>query len=494
MLVIVLAAVLMCLFPNKADSRELRSQAPFENSAGIVQPGHKLENGGRLAPGASERVKELPRKQGLLTLQQCIAEAVGRSPALAAVRHDIEAAKYDIAKKRGTTLPFLSADIAGYEVNGASVTPLAALNIFEPQDPNRFNRQAHWGPVATQSISLSYPLLQYGSFLGLNNPPVVAAAKAVYQQQKGKSLIAEQQIVFDVITAFSSEVWYASEVDMDQALVNLLRKRFEIVSEEVALGLKLPQDAELARVQLEGSRQRLTSSTENAREWKFQLAALVGRADGDGLELDPSQPSTPQLPPLKQFLSQVLSTHPALSVQGSKVEVARQQYRVDRSTLLPTANLDTSFTGAQNLDFFNGSRGQRRPTLFLSYLQIRMPIFDFGQRRAAIRESEEQVQSEQARLEEVELDLRKAITQTYSEIYDVDRTLVVLQSAYTSASNRVELVRAQRREGLVDELTSVDAESALLNARVSLESEKLVKRLKYAEIQNLAGGAWHWVQ
>src|SRR5690348_8069952 len=119
-----------------------------------------------------------------LTLPQCIDQAIAHSPRLSAYRHKTAADRYGITKKRGTTLPYVSSKLENYMVNGSPATIWTPLSIGNPgatllptargvKNPN-----AHWDPVGLQEIGASYPLYENGSILGLNNPPVVAQAKA----------------------------------------------------------------------------------------------------------------------------------------------------------------------------------------------------------------------------------------------------------------------------------------------------------------------------
>jgi outer membrane protein TolC len=130
----------------------------------------------------------------------------------------------------------------------------------------------------------------------------------------------------------------------------------------------------------------------------------------------------------------------------------------------------------------------------MCYLQVEMRLFAFGQRRSAIRESQEIVQSEQVHLKELDLELRQAIPQTYDQIDTIDRTLAALQNDYAKICNNAALTRAQRHGGSVDELTLIGPESTSLSARESLESEELLKRLTYAELQNLSADPWRRAQ
>lgn len=434
-----------------------------------------------------------------IVLAQCIEQALRNSPGLAAAGYDIAAARSDITKKRGTTLPYVRGKLDAYEVNGSPVTPFAALNVFEPDfgpGSNRTltTRSAHWGPVADQGVGFTYPLFENGSFLGINNPPVVASARAVLDQEQWTVRLLEQKVVLDAATAFFYAAWYRDELTLQQAQVKLAVKRLQIVTTQAALGLKLPQDVELARSQLEAAQQAEVSARQNSQDADLRLLTELGLPSDHSLALERSEPATPSLPPLRVFLDRVMPTHPALKVQKAKVEIAKQQLLVDQSTRLPTATLNSDFVAAQDLEYFNGGTAHRRPTLFLSYLTVDVPIFDFGQRRAAVDESEQKVLSQKAGVSQVDEDVRTAITVVYNQINDIDKLSASLRSDYIKTGNDLTLSRARRAEGIIDELSLVERESEWLTSKVALESEAVLKRLKFAELQDLSGGNWHWLR
>src|SRR5579872_3629423 len=139
-----------------------------------------------------------------LTLQQCIDVALEQSPRLSAYRHKTAADNYDITKRKGTTLPYFSSELSTYMVNGAPATLWTPLSINNPgatlvPTPRGVrNPNAHWDPVGVQEFGVSYPLYSEGSILGLNNPPVVASARAVLTEDQLTAIIEAQKVVLDV--------------------------------------------------------------------------------------------------------------------------------------------------------------------------------------------------------------------------------------------------------------------------------------------------------
>jgi outer membrane protein TolC len=441
-----------------------------------------------------------------LTLRDCINAALGRSPQLEAERHDLEASKEAIWKERADLLPRVTAASSALEVNGTPVTPFAVLHVNNPDEgsftqgsstkasskkasstkASKTQTRVDFGTVGTASAMVSYPLFQNGSILGLNDAPAVGAAKAVYKRQEWTMRLSEQAVIYRLIGPFYNAIAYRQKVELDQRRVVLSKDRLMIMKEELALDLKLPKDVELARAQLAADQQSLATSQQRALDSAVLLAQLIGRPLHQKLNLDLSEPHIPATPPLEDFLNRVTAKHPAIEVQRAEIEVARQNLRLAQSALLPTVKLESSYTLATDFS---------PPTadLFLTALRADVPVFDFGHGQAAARESRDKLNAAQARLGQVNLDLRASIISVLSEIHSTESTIAGLDRDYVQTKNNVELITAQRRLGMIDQLAIVDAEMAFLAAKDALILARLAQRLEYAQLQNLAGGVWNWI-
>jgi outer membrane protein TolC len=422
-----------------------------------------------------------------LSLQDCISQAIRHSPSLSAARHEAKAAREGMNKQRSALMPSLSAQTTAYEVNGAPTTPFSALRVFDAENPR--TRNAHWGPVGLESIGLQYPLIQNGSILGLNDPPEVAAARAAMDEKLAGLLLAEQKVIFDTVTAYSYSVWYRNEAALASKMLRLSEQRFEIVKYQAQLELRLPQDVELASAQVAAAQEVAVSAMRNAEDSVAALSALIGRPDSD-ITIDTNPQPTPRLPPLREFLAHVMPAHPALRVQQGQIEIAQQQVRIDKAALWPSVKLNLGLAGAQNLEHFQGNT----LSSFLSFIQVDIPIFDFGKRKAAVRASQEGAASAQDSLKAIDLGLRNSISQTYHQILDYDERVATMRTDVLKATNAAALAQAERREGIIDELAWVQAQLQVPATEIILGQAQLLMQLKYAELRNLSGGIWHWLE
>src|SRR5579885_1843203 len=427
-----------------------------------------------------------------LTLRQCIIEALRNSPAMNAGAFDTEAAREEITRKRATTLPYLRGGLDTYEVNGAPLTPFEVLNVFEPG--NGGGRNAHWGPAAIQSLQMSVPVFQYGSILGLNHPPVVEIARTQASQQEWTNVLTQEKVVQQVATAFFTAQSFEKQAATLRELSEVLQRISDIMRQDAAYGLKLQQDLELAESQLSASEHNAVAANNNARFAIMQLLVLLGLLGDELVRLANENGPVRALPPVAELLSDIVHRHPAIRIQQHNVDIAFQQARIERANLWPTASIQTIAGAGEDLNYIDGGSRHRRPTLFMTGLQVEIPLFDFGQRRAAVRQAEAKVNSARARLKEVELELRTAIIQLYSDISGLDQQVRILQTDYLKAYNAAQLAQERRGQGAADELTYLQAESAMLVARLSLQSIALKKALKYAELTEASGGVWDWME
>src|SRR5258708_4683947 len=329
---------------------------------------------GAVANGGTDRA---------LTLRECIAQGLGQNPGIKSERFTLAADKENIWKAKASFLPDFTAQAKLWLINGSPPGPFTVLGVNDfdngavnttsgkQTSKSKTPLRVGWAPVGTGGVGVTYPIYEDGSILGLNNPPAVKVAKADYKKQDWTIRLTEQDVIAKIVGIFLNVTVYQQKVELDQQKVNLSKKRLEIVQEELALNLVLPQQVDLAKAQLAADQQMLLTSQQRATDSERILAEFLGRRPTQKLRLDQSQPAIPSLPPLNDLLNRVAATHPAVEVERQNVEVAQQQYRLTHTALYTSVRARVSYTGStafgsENLDTFTAQLG------------VEVPIFDFG--------------------------------------------------------------------------------------------------------------------
>jgi len=435
---------------------------------------------------------------GVTTLHQCIVECLGKNPSVAAQRLILAANKEGIWKARSGLLPELtgSAEIAGLSgspsgywallgVNDPDVTGVVTRGGRLSTSTSRGPFRLGWGAVGTGQVKLEYPIYANGSFLGLNNAPAVASAKAAYDRQTWTIRLTEQDVVASVVGAFLHTTAYERKVDLDRQAVALAEKRVEIEEEELRQNLILPQVVEVAKEELIAKKQSLMTSEQWAADSKRMLLEYLGRSSQQKLNLDKTEPRIPALPPLEGFLDKVSAAHPAIAIQKANIVEAQQAYRLAQVALFPSVNLESSYSGGTAF-------GPLPLDQFFAGVGVQVPIFDFGHKLSAEHEKLDQLKATQMELDQVRLTLREAILAQIDQIHTIEATLAQIQEAYVSAKTNLDLVQSEHDQGITTQLALTNAEIGLVEANDNLLLYRLAECIDYAQLQRLTGGVWVW--
>ena len=468
-----------------------------------------------------------------LTLHQCIEAAYGLSPSLKADQLDIDAAGQEIVRQRTALLPSINATATAEVIDGYPISPFSIVTgedleneavvgstrevqtttvrttttssgktrtgeTISTRDVNssilpRELHRADFAPLSTEHIELDYPLFQNGSILGLNDAPAVASARAAKGELEWTRKLGEEKVVFDLCNAFFIAQWYQQKLARDEARVYFSRQRLDIVKLQYALKLMLAQDVELARTELASDEQTLGATKQSVRDSYAVLAVLIGQPAEHVARLEGNSPAFPALPGLDGLLSRAQEEHPAVGVQRSVVDIAREKYRLDQAALLPSVVLSTSYTLGQNLGHLSTSSADT-PALYAGGVTVNVPIFDWGSRLAEERESRIEIGAQEATEAQVKMDVATTIAKLYDAIHDLERQFATNIEAQVSADNAAHLARQQRSMGALDQLTLVGLEEVLLAAEDTVETTRLTELETYTELEQAAGGTWRWAQ
>ena len=114
---------------------------------------------------------ELPRHR--LTLQDCIAVALGESSKLEASRFDLLAAGEEIRAARASLWPSLTGSATGEAFSGRSAGTFALVSTSATGEGVNARRQVNLAGIGIFGLRLDYPIFKDGSIFGLNDAPTV---------------------------------------------------------------------------------------------------------------------------------------------------------------------------------------------------------------------------------------------------------------------------------------------------------------------------------
>ena len=434
---------------------------------------------------AGEGSESLPSRP--LSLHDCIAIALGESPALEASRYDIAAAAEEARAAQGFALPQLSGTASAEIFSGEPTGKFQVVNAGDVTGVGlSTSKSVNLEAVDVFTAKLRYPLFKDGSILGLNNPPAVAEKKAKKQAAAWTLHLRREEVIYRITDSFIATVSALNRTDFVQRRVSLLEQSVGITQEQQKQGLALPIDVKVAQDQLTGARSLAKILREQAVAGEYEMARLLGLPASSKVRLVNTLPDPPDPPSAEEILGASLNQHPSLQVQRAVIDQAKQKYRLERFRLYPSVSLDGSLI---YIDDFNPPGAN----VYTGAVTVNVPIFDFGAQLATARSKMMTYRAEQARLLSVADDVTYEVLKTYQEIYVLGQNILSLQDEVSKTERDLRVAASQREQGIAEPLTTIEKELHFIAKRDDLEGLQARRLTLFANLQRAVGGAWKWI-
>ena len=426
---------------------------------------------------------ELPRHP--LTLQDCIAIALGESSKLEASRFDLLAAGEEIRAARASLWPSLTGSATGEAFSGRSAGTFALVSTSTTGEGVNARKRVNLAGIGVFGLKLDYPIFKDGSIFGLNDAPPVELKRAQRNALAWTTHLTREEVVYRITEAFVATVSAQNRVQPIEHRVDLLQRSLGITKEEQRNGLLLPIDVKVVSEQLSGAQSLSKAIHEKAVAGSLALNRLLGLPPSSHVHLVNTLPEPPEPPSAAQLLGRLLTLHPSLQVQLANIEKAKQDYRLERFRLYPSVDLHGSALDVS--DFENDAH------VLIAGITVNVPIFDFGAQRATVRARKDTYSAEQARLGAVADDLASEIVGIYEQIYASSENILRLQGEIGKLDRDLRVAASQQQQGITPQLTAIDAELALVGKQDELDVVRTRRLLLYANLQKTMGGAWKWI-
>ena len=426
---------------------------------------------------------DLPRHP--LTLQDCIAIALGESPKLEASRFDLLAAGEEIRAAQASLWPNLTGSATGEAFSGDRTSKFGIVNAGTTGAGISTNKHVDLAGVGIFGLKLEYPLFKDGSIFGFNDAPAVELKTAERNALAWTAHLTREDVIYRLTQVFVDTVSAENRVEPTDHRVALLERSVDIHKEEQQKGLLLPIDVEVVTRQLNSARSLSKTLHEQATAGYLGLARLLGLPSSAHIRLNSTLPEPPAPPDAAQLFHTMLAQHPSLRVQLANVEKAKQDYRLENFRLYPSVTLHGSAVDVT--DFSSDAH------LFVGGVTVDVPIWDFGMQLDTVRARRDTYHAEQASLGAVGNDLASDLVRIYREIYALSERILTLQGEMGKLDRDLRVAQSQQQQGIAPPLTAVDAELALVGKQEELEIHRSRRLLLYAELQKAMGGTWKWI-
>ncbi|WP_330084796.1 TolC family outer membrane protein [Methylocystis iwaonis] len=275
--------------------------------------------------------------------------------------------------------------------------------------------------------------------------------------------LTEQAILQNGATAYMNVLRDTAVVNLRKNNISVLEQQLKQTRDRFDVGEVTRTDVAQAEASLAQARSDLYAAQAQLKTSIANYHQLIGN---DPSHLEPGRSLEPLLPKsLNEAIAIALAEHPGVVSALHQVDAAELAVKVAESALSPTLSVNAQVSN--QYDSFLGFPGSRQFSAAATG-QLNVPLYQGGAEYASIRQAKEQLG--QARLNaDLQRDsVRASVVSSYGLLETAKASIISQQAAVKAAETALSGVREEAKVGQRTTLDVLNAQQALLNARVGL--------------------------
>jgi outer membrane protein len=271
----------------------------------------------------------------------------------------------------------------------------------------------------------------------------------------------EQTILLSAATIYMDYLRDSAIVEVQLSNVRVLEQTLKQTKDRFNVGEVTRTDVAQSEAQLAAGKTQLLTAEANLVTTKSKFRQIIGNepeALAPGSPVDRFLPST-----LPSAVELSLTQHPNVTAAMFGIDVQHLTVRINEGALLPTVNLQASVTQAY----------EQQMTIFRTFnaaaaAQLSIPIFQGGGEYALIRQSKETLAQQRLNLDQVRDATRANTVTLWGQLVAGKAQVQSAQAQVTASEIALNGVREEAKAGQRTTLDVLNAQQALVNARVAL--------------------------
>lgn len=454
-----------------------------------------------LSAFAEEPAAPFQDPQGPLTLRDAIAITLEHSPELAVFPWDQRIADARIVQAGLRPNPELSLELENLGIgdgDGSSVTT-RSLGIGREGLSASWERERESGTGAFSDTELTLSL-SHTIELGGKRAARIAAAEKSRDVASWNYEVARAEVAGEVLVRFAEILAAQERLLQQEPVVKLAEDLASSVHALVEAGSVSPLEARRADAELERSRIQRRELSRAVEQARLRLAALWGSSVAQFTEAVGDLAVTASLPTL-QCIQELRAEHPALGRWGAELASRESLLTLERKQRVPDLTLRLGYRGTAEdsppgKGFAIGTEGISASRISADddtwrnsvVLEASIPLPLFHRNQGAIREAELMVD----RLGAEQRGWEKALEAALAEQHGVATAALEKQAAFSARvvpemETTLSLTREGYERGKFDFLRVLDAQRAVIDARLEVLDARVAYHLAVAEIERLLG-------
>ncbi|WP_407153983.1 TolC family outer membrane protein [Bradyrhizobium sp. STM 3557] len=314
------------------------------------------------------------------------------------------------------------------------------------------------GTTVPRSVGLNVTQTLYNGNQTANN---VRKAESTVSGQREALRLLDQNVLFAAASVYMDYLRDAAIVEVQRSNTRVLEQTLKQTQDRFNVGEVTRTDVAQSEAQLAAGRTQQLTAESNLTTTRSNFRRIIG---SDPTNLAPGSPVDRYLPPtLPQAIEIALIENPSVTSAMYGIDVAYLQVKINEGALLPTITVSAQ---AQRAD--EQTLQQFRSFGASAVAQLNVPIYQGGAEYALIRQNKESLAQQRLTLDTTRDQARADVVTAWGQLVAGKAQVASAQAQVTASEIALNGVREEAKAGQRTTLDVLNAQQALVNARVAL--------------------------
>jgi outer membrane protein len=385
------------------------------------------------------------------TIEAALVRAYQNNPQLNAQRASVRSTDENVPQALSGYRPRVAVTAsAGYQYTDVLTTAGGTPTQLVRTDVHGANAPRSVGATVTQTL--------YNGQITANRTR--AAESQVSGAREGLRVL-EQTVLLAAATIYMDYLRDAAIVEVQRSNVRVLEQTLKQTKDRFNVGEVTRTDVAQSEAQLAAGKTQLLTADANLVTTRANFRRIIGN---EPQNLAPGSPVDRFLPgTLPGAVDLGLTQNPNVTAAMFGIDISYLQTKINEGALLPTVTLQGSVQQSY----------EQTLTIFRSFgasaiAQLSIPVYQGGAEYALIRQSKETLAQQRLFLEQTRDQTRANVVTAWGQLVAGKAQVASAQSQVTASEIALNGVREEAKAGQRTTLDVLNAQQALVNARVAL--------------------------
>ncbi len=385
------------------------------------------------------------------TIEAALVRAYQNNPQLNAQRASVRATDENVPQALSGYRPRVA-------ITASAGTQYTDIETKTPAGGGQLARVGIHGVNAPRSVGATVTQTLFNGGQTANRTR--AAESQVSAAREGLRVL-EQTVLLAAATIYMDYLRDSAIVEVQRSNTRVLEQTLKQTRDRFNVGEVTRTDVAQSEAQLAAGRTQLLTAESNLTTTRANFRRIVGNEPS---QLAPGSPVDRHLPPTLLGATDLgLLENPNITAAMYGIDVSHLQVKINEGALFPTVTLQGSVQQS-----YESTMTTYRAFGASAVAQLTVPVYQGGAEYALIRQSKESLAQQRLNLEQVRDQTRATVAQAWGQLVASKAQVQSAQAQVQASEIALNGVREEARVGQRTTLDVLNAQQALVNARVAL--------------------------